>query len=470
MLSARSPRVCRRRSAISSAARFVNVTAQMRAGAMLAVDIRCWILAMRQNVLPAPGPATTSTGPRGASMARRCCGSGSKFTTLDLSVHSPPMPKETAVIVGAGPIGLACAISAKRRGIDPLVIDAGALANSIVHYPIGMTFFTTPERLEIGNHPLVCAGAKATREEALKYYRGVPRADALRVRTYTKLVSAREVETRLGREPITWDRLVLATGYFDHPNHLGVPREELPHVHHYFDEAHLSYGLDVVVIGGKNSAVEAALQLFRAGARTTIVYRGSEWPKSVKYWLRPDLENRIKAGEIAARLGAQVVEITPRDVRIRGPKGEERIPADRVYPLIGFHPDLELFRKIGIAFDAESGRPRIDPETLETSVAGVHVAGSVIAGNKISEVFIENGRFDGEKIFRSESGRPRIDPETLETSVAGVHVAGSVIAGNKISEIFIENGRFDGEKIFGSPAERAKAGELYQGIRRETGE
>ena len=331
------------------------------------------------------------------------------------------MPHEVSLIVGAGPIGLACAISAKRRGLDPLVIDAGALAHSIVRYPIGMTFFTTPERLEIGGHPLVCAGAKATREEALKYYRGVARAEALRVRTHTKLVSAHEVETRLGREPITWDRLVLATGYFDHPNRLGVPGEDLPHVHHYFDEAHLSYGLDVVVIGGKNSAVEAALQLFRAGARTTIVYRGTEWPKSVKYWLRPDLENRIKAGEIAARLGAQVVEITPRDVLVRGAKGDERIPADRVYPLIGFHPDLELLKKIGIAFDAESGRPEIDPDTLETSVPGVHVAGSVTAGHKISEIFIENGRFDG-------------------------------------------------EKIFGSPAERVRARELYQGIRRETGE
>jgi len=333
-----------------------------------------------------------------------------------------PAPHETAIIAGAGPIGLACAISAKRRGIDPLVIDAGALANSIVRYPINMTFFTTPERLEIGNHPLVCAGAKATREEALKYYRGVARVEGLRVRTYTKLVEKSLVETRLGREPIAWDKLVLATGYFDHVNTLGVPGEDLPHVHHYFDEAHLSYGLDAVVIGGKNSAVEAALQLFRAGARTTIIYRGTTWPKSVKYWLRPDLENRIKAGEIQARLGSQVVEITPRDVLVRGALGnEERIPATRVYPLIGFHPDFELFKRIGIAFDAESGRPKINPETLETSIPGVFVAGSVTAGNKISEIFIENGRFDG-------------------------------------------------EKIFGSSDERLRAQNLYQGIRRETGE
>ena len=285
-----------------------------------------------------------------------------------------------------------------------------------------MTFFTTPERLEIGNHPLVCAGAKATREEALKYYRGVARAEGIRVKTYTRLVGAREVETPLGREAISWDKLVLATGYFDHVNKLGVPGEELPHVRHYFDEAHLSYGLDVVVIGGKNSAVEAALQLFRAGARTTIIYRGTTWPKSVKYWLRPDLENRIKAGEIQARLGSQVVAITSRDVLVRGALGnEERLPASRVYPLIGFHPDFELFKRIGIAFDADTGRPRIDPETLETSVPGVHVAGSVTAGARISEIFIENGRFDG-------------------------------------------------DKIFGAAAERQRAQDLYQGIKRETGE
>jgi len=327
-----------------------------------------------------------------------------------------------AIIAGAGPIGLACAISAKRRGFDPLVIDAGAIANSIVRYPVNMTFFTTPERLEIGGHPLVCAGAKATREEALKYYRGVARTEDLRVQTYTKLIDNSTVETRFSRDQISWDKLVLATGYFDQVNPLGIPGEDLPHVTHYFDEAHLSCGLDVVVIGGKNSAVEAALQLFRAGARTTIIYRGAAWPKSVKYWLKPDLENRVKAGEIQSRLGTQVVEITARDVLVRGALGnEERIRADRVYALIGFHPDYALFQRLGIAFDPESGRPQLNADTLETSVPGIHVAGSMIAGNRISEIFIENGRFDG-------------------------------------------------EKIFGSPQERQHARDLYQGIRREPGE
>ena len=323
-------------------------------------------------------------------------------------------PHESAVIAGAGPIGLACAISARRRGLDPLVLDAGAVAESIVRYPVGMTFFTTPERLEIGGHPLVCAGAKATREEALKYYRGVVRAEGLRVRPYARLVGAEraggriacEIDTRLGRESISCDRLVLATGYFDHPNALDVPGEALPHVHHYFDEAHRSFNQDVVVIGGKNSAVEAALQLFRAGARTTLVYRGAELPRSVKYWLAPDFLNRVKAGEIAARVKAEVVEITPLHVRIRCADGTvEDLPADRVYALTGFHPDFDLFTRIGISFDADTGRPALDPATLETSVPGVHMAGSVTAGRKISEIFIENGRFDGEKIFGDAAAR-----------------------------------------------------------------
>lgn len=324
---------------------------------------------------------------------------------------------EDTLIVGAGPIGLACAVSAKRRAIDPLVIDAGAVANSIVRYPIGMTFFTTPERLEIGGYPLVCAGQKATREEALKYYRSVVRAAGLRVRTYTRLTDVRReggllrgaVETESGSDTIRCKRLVLATGYFDHPNALDVEGESLPHVSHYFDEAHRSFGLDVVVIGGKNSAVEAALQLFRAGARVTLVYRGTEFPKSVKYWLRPDIENRITAGEIAARFGARVVRIEPRAVIVEVDGQTETLPADRVFALTGFHPDFALFRRIGIEFEGQDGRPRIDRETLETNVPGIYMAGSVTAGQRISEVFIENGRFDGEKIFGDPGDRQRAE-------------------------------------------------------------
>jgi thioredoxin reductase (NADPH) len=316
------------------------------------------------------------------------------------------MRHEGTIIVGAGPIGLAAAISARRKGVEPLVIDAGAIVNSIVRYPVQMGFFTTPELLEIGGHPLVCAAGKPTREEALMYYRGVVRAERIRVATYTRLVSASrdgrivcETDGIRGPERLTCDRLVLATGYYDNPRPLGVPGEDLAHVSHYFDEAHRSIGLDVVVIGGKNSAAEAALLLFRAGARVTLVYRGTVFPASLKYWVRPDLENRIAAGEIAGRLGSVVERITPRTVVIRGPKGEESLPADRVFALIGYRPDTDLFRRIGIEIDDATGRPTHDPATLETNVPGVFLAGSVTAGYRTGDIFIENGRFDGERIF-----------------------------------------------------------------------
>jgi len=314
---------------------------------------------------------------------------------------------EDALIAGAGPIGLACAVSAKRLGVDPLVIDAGPVVHSVVRYPIGMTFFTTPDKMEIGGHPLVSAGQKATREEALKYYRGVARNEGLRVRPYVRLASAQRQDgaihcvlaTRTGEERVTTRRLVLATGYFDHPNLLGVPGEDLPHVSHYFDEPHRGCSLDVVVIGGRNSAVEAALELFRAGARVTLVYRGNELPSSIKYWVRPDIENRIKAGEIAARLGAEVQRITNDAVVIRQGRKEETLPAQRVYALTGYHPDFDLFKGMGIALDPKTLRATLDPETRETNVPGIYMVGSISAGRAISEIFIENGRFDGEKIF-----------------------------------------------------------------------
>jgi thioredoxin reductase (NADPH) len=336
------------------------------------------------------------------------------------------MIEEDTLIVGAGPIGLACAISAKRHGYDPLVIDSGAIVNSILHYPIGMNFFTTPELLEIGGHPLTCAGEKPTREEALMYYRGVVRTEGIRVKTFTKLVTVRsdggqihcELEQDVNRShpsvhgspratpgtrsELTATRLVLATGYYDNPNMLDVPGEDLPHVHHYFDEAHASAGLDVVVIGGKNSAIEAALLLFRAGAKTTLVCRGTQFSSSVKYWIKPDIENRIKAGEIQAYTGAEVVRFEAGSVTVRSANGTERtLAADRAYALTGFHPDMDLFRRIGIELDPETGAPDINRQTLETNVSGVYMAGSIVAGYSTSNVFIENGRFDGNKIFGS---------------------------------------------------------------------
>jgi thioredoxin reductase (NADPH) len=326
----------------------------------------------------------------------------------------PDTPHVDALIVGAGPIGLACAISARRRGIGHLVVDAGAITNSIVRYPIGMSFFTTPERLEIGGHPLTCSGAKATREEALKYYRGVVRAEQLRVQTYTRLLSAERRDGRLacqlltswGTEIMTCDRLIVATGYFEHANLLGVPGETLSHVHHWFDEAHLTAGLDIVIVGGKNSAVEAALQCYRAGARVTLVYRRAALKPSVKFWLKPDLDNRIAAGEIAGRFGADVVAIAERHLTVRDAQGAiEHLPTTRVYALTGYHPDFDLLAAVGVECDADTGRPVLDTATLQTNAPGVYLAGSVGAGRNISEVFIENGRFDGERIFGDAPSR-----------------------------------------------------------------
>lgn len=329
---------------------------------------------------------------------------------------------ESVLIAGAGPIGLACAIAARRRGLDPLVIDAGAIAESIARYPVGMIFFTTPDRLEIGGHPFVCAGPKATREEALMYYRGVARAEALRVQPYTRLLGAERrqegIACRLERtlgdrrpETVITGRLVLATGYFDQPNPLGIPGESLPHVSHYSEEAHRLWGLDVVIVGAKNSAVELALNAFRAGARVTVVHRGADLKPTVKYWLRPDFENRVKAGEIAVRWNTVLEEITPGGVRVRGPGGTEQLPADRVFLLTGFRPAFQLLRGIGVTLDPETMRPVHDPETLETDVPGVYLAGSLTAGRFVSEVFIENGRYDGEKIFGDPAARARAHME-----------------------------------------------------------
>lgn len=321
-------------------------------------------------------------------------------------------PEERVLVVGAGPIGIACGISAKRRGFDPLIVDAGALVNSILHYPDDMVFFTTPELLEIGGHPLTCSGQKPSRSEALKYYRGVARNEELRVSTFTRLTDAsREPDhircrlESLGETvEVRAERLILATGYYDHPNRLGVPGEDLPHVSHYFDEPHSSYDRDVVVIGGKNSAAEAALELFRAGARVTLVYRGTTFPPSVKYWVRPDLLNRIAAGEIDAHFESHVSRIAEDHVVVADRDGEETtVAARRVYALIGYHPDHDLFRRMGIELQGEDLRPAHDPQTLQTNVPGIFMAGSITGGRKISEIFIENGRFDGEKIFGDSS-------------------------------------------------------------------
>lgn len=330
------------------------------------------------------------------------------------------------LIVGGGPTGLACAIECGKRGLRARVLEKGCIVNSIYHYPTNMVFFTTPELLEIGDVPMTSAASKPTRQEAMEYYRRVAEHYRVDLRQYEKVESVTRRDegfevVSLRRTGETGrcraEKVILATGYYDLYNPLGVPGEELPHVHHYYKEAHPYSGSRVVVVGGKNSAVETALDLFRHGAQVTLVHRRPELSPSIKYWVRPDIENRIKAGQIAAVMNAEVVAITPERVlvRRRGVAGgagssELEIPADFVLALIGYHPDYDFLRASGIEFDAATGRPRCDAATFESNVPGLYLGGVVVAGPHTGEIFIENGRFHGQviaaDIVRRREARP----------------------------------------------------------------
>ncbi|HKI11280.1 MAG TPA: YpdA family putative bacillithiol disulfide reductase [Candidatus Acidoferrum sp.] len=317
------------------------------------------------------------------------------------------------VCVGAGPTGLACAMEAKLEGMRGLVIDKGCLCNSIYHYPVNMVFFTTPELLEIGDLPMVCGGEKPTRAEALKYYRKATEHYELELRLFERVthVDGHDgaftvvTQTEAGREErYTAKKIVVATGYYDLPNEMGVPGEHLPHVSHYYTEPHAYWHEDVVVIGGKNSAVEAALDLWRNGARVTLLVRGAELGMSIKYWVKPDIENRIKAGQIRAIFKAQVKEIVHDAVLIEDGKTMRPVPAKQVFALTGYHPDYEFIEALGVELDRESRRPALDPNTLESNVKGIYLAGVVVAGRHTNEIFIENGRFHGKQIVEGMRG------------------------------------------------------------------
>jgi thioredoxin reductase (NADPH) len=314
------------------------------------------------------------------------------------------------ICIGAGPTGLATAIEAKRAGMRPLVIDKAGLCNSIFHYPVNMVFFTTPELLEIGDLPLVCAAEKPTRVEALKYYRRAAEHYALELRLFERVlcvdgrdgdftvVAATEKGTQ---QKYRGKKIAVATGYYDLPNQLGVPGESLPHVSHYYTEPYEYWNQDVVVIGGKNSSAEAALDLYRNGARVTLVHRGKDLGATIKYWVRPDIENRIKAGQIQALLEARVQEITRDEVVLEQHAQTKRVPAKQVFALTGYHPDFSFIERLGVRLDPESRRPALDPNTLESNVPGIHLAGVVIGGRHTGEIFIENGRFHGKQIIQA---------------------------------------------------------------------
>ncbi len=315
--------------------------------------------------------------------------------------------------IGAGPTGLACAIEAKRAGMRALVVDKGCLCNSIYNYPVNMVFFTTPELLEIGGLPMVCGGDKPTRLEALKYYRKCAEHDGLELRLFERVLRVDGhdgnftvvTETASGREErYLSKKIVVATGYYDLPNEMGIPGEHLPHVNHYYTEPHPFWNQDVVVIGGKNSAVESALDLYRNGARVTLLVRRPDLGTSLKYWVKPDIENRIKAGQIKAVFNCRIKEITREGVLIEDGSGARELGAKQIFALTGYHPDYEFIENLGVRLDKESRRPEIDLNTLESNVPGVFLAGVVIAGKNTAEIFIENGRFHGKQIVEALKG------------------------------------------------------------------
>ena len=304
-------------------------------------------------------------------------------------------------------------MEAKRAGLQPLVIDKGCLCNSLYHYPVNMVFFTTPELLEIGDLPLTSPAEKPTRAEALKYYRKCAEHYALELRLGRRVES---VEGSDGRFRVnTRDeqgiaaqfeakKIVVATGYYDLPNRLGVPGEDLPHVSHYYTEPHPFWKQEVVVIGGKNSAAEAALDLYRSGAHVTLVHRRAELGSTIKYWVRPDIENRIKAGQVRALFETEVKRIEPGSVWVSNHAGEYSLPAAQVFALTGYHPDFDFLRSLGISLDPSTNKPTMDSQTHESNVPGIFLAGVVIGGNHTSEIFIENGRFHGKQIVAALTG------------------------------------------------------------------
>jgi len=314
------------------------------------------------------------------------------------------------LVVGAGPTGLASAIEAQKAGFRVVLVDKGCVCNSIFHYPAHMTFFTTSELLEIGGIPFPSPNAKPTRNEALEYYRQVAAHYHLDIRQYHRVERVTGADgdftvhttDRFGRHgELKARKLVLSIGYYDLPNWMGIPGETLSKVHHYYHDPHPYYGMEVAVIGGKNSAAIAALELWRHGARVTIVYRGEGIQPHVKYWIKPDVENRIKNGEIKAYFMTRVTEITPDSIVVETPAGPETLPNDFVFAMTGYHPDFTFLERAGVRFEGPDQLPVCNPETLESNVPGLYLAGVIVAGARTSEIFIENGRFHGRQIAAS---------------------------------------------------------------------
>lgn len=310
----------------------------------------------------------------------------------------------SVLIIGAGPIGLACGIEAAKRNMSYLILEKGCLVNSLFHYPTNMTFFSTSDRLEIGDVPFVSHGDKPTRRESLEYYRRVKDAWKLNVNSFEKVLSIKKntngFEVKSEKRSYTAKKIIISTGFFDHPNKLHVTGEDLPKVKHYFDEAHPYAYLKIAVIGGGNSSVDAALETFRRGSQVTMIVREEKLKDSVKYWVRPDIDNRINEGSIKAFFNSEITSIKENEIDIQTPDGKVTIENDFVLAMTGYHPDFNFLKSVSIEINQSSEMsPVFDPETFETNVEGIFLAGVVCGGMETGKWFIENSRYHPEKIF-----------------------------------------------------------------------
>lgn len=318
------------------------------------------------------------------------------------------------LVVGAGPCGLAVGVAAKQAGIPCVLLDRRTIVSTIERYPLSMTFFSTPERIEIGGVPFIASHEKPNRRDGLIYYRRVAEHYGLDVRPGEDVVNVArttngsepgpfrvEVQRRHDRKVYEAASLVFATGYYDNPNFLGIPGEELPHVTHYFVEGHPYWRQQVIVVGAGNSSVDAALECWRAGAAVTLVHFGEGFDRTVKAWVLPDIVNRVREGSIAARWRSRVRAITPTQVEVVSDDGKvDLLPADAVLAMTGYHADTTMLRQLGVPVDAVTGVPAHDEATMATPVAGCYLAGVIASGNDANRLFIENARVHGELIVR----------------------------------------------------------------------
>lgn len=326
------------------------------------------------------------------------------------------MPAPTAengydvLIIGAGPIGIACALECKKKGLKYIVVEKGALTNSIYNYPLNMTFFSTSEKLEIDRIPFISNNPKPNRNEALEYYRRVATSNQLHINLYEEILSAEKAVSHFmvisTKRTYSAKNIIVSTGFYDIPKMLDVPGENLPRVQHYYKEAHPFVMQKVVVVGASNSAVDAALEIWRKGGEVIMVVRGPAIGERVKYWVKPDIENRIKEGSIKAFFNSEILEIKETEVTIKTPKGVQNLPNDFVVALTGYRPDFDFLKKLGVAF-SEDGKhfPHYNPQTMETNVPGLYLAGVICGGMETHKWFIENSRIHAKIIVAHASAK-----------------------------------------------------------------